>query len=158
MKAFTEAYRSTFQTFPDYLKEELLTNIEQIPVAHEENELSDKIFQSLEGTPLVDPYEAYQLLDNDWNQIAGDLEMIQTEGFQATKRVDPRMIIKKKDNKEQEVQDGWTGHILPFSLVQETYFSKELAAIKETEDRLSEITAGYEEALDSLPEEEKEND
>ena len=51
---------------------------------------------------LVDEYEAYQLLDDNWTGIAGDLEMIQTEGFAATKKVDPRMVMKK----DVEVQDG----------------------------------------------------
>ena len=65
-------------------------------------------------------YEAYQLLDDDWTKIAVDLEIIQTEGFEATKRVDPNMVIKKKDGKEQEVQEGWVGRIIPFDLIQDT--------------------------------------
>ena len=43
------------------------------------------------------------MLDDDWTKIAVDLEIIQTEGFEATKRVDPNMVIKKKDGKEQDV-------------------------------------------------------
>lgn len=47
--------------------------------------------------PLVDRYEAYQLLDDDWTKIAVDLEIIQTEGFGATKIVDANMVVKKKE-------------------------------------------------------------
>lgn len=67
-----------------------------------------KIFlNALKNISLIDKYEAYQLLDNEWGKIAVDLEIIQSEGFEATKKVDPNLVIKKKDGKEQEVQEGW---------------------------------------------------
>ena len=68
------------------------------------------------------------------------------------------MIVKKKEGKEQEVQDGWTGHVIPFDLVQQVMLSDSLSALKTIEDRLAEITSEYEEALDELPEEEKDKD
>ena len=75
--------------------------------------------------PLIDKYAAFQLLDDDWTGISIDLEMLQTEGFAATKKVDPNLVIKKKDGKDQEVQEGWVGHIIPFDLVQATLLSTE---------------------------------
>ena len=49
--------------------------------------------------PLLDFYTAYQKLDDLWSadvaSIAADLEMIQTEGKQAIKQVDPFMVLKK---------------------------------------------------------------
>ena len=104
---------------------------------------------------LVDVYEAYQILDNDWNKIAVDLEIIQTEGFSATKQVDPNMIVKKKDGKDQEVQDGWVGHIIPFELAQKKYHAEDLSKLHSYEERLAEILSGYEEALENIPEDEK---
>ena len=82
--------------------------------------------------------------------------MIQTEGFAATRQVDPNMVIKKADGRDQEVQNGWMGHVIPFELVQQAMFAEPVSAIRAMEDRLSEIAAGYEEALDALTEEEKE--
>ena len=129
-----------------------------VNISKEEGVLSDDIFRRLSGIPLVNAYDAYQILDNDWSKIAVDLEIIQTEGFAATKQVDPNMIVKKKDGKDQEVQDGWAGHVLPFELVQAALLSDDLIALKADEDRLAEITAAYEEALESLSEEEKEKE
>ena len=86
------------------------------------------------------------------------MEIIQTEGFEATRQVDANMVIKKKNGKEVEEQDGWIGHIMPFDLVQITYLKEELESLKAKEDRLLEITAQYEEILESLSEEEKELD
>ena len=67
------------------------------------------------------------------------------------------MVIKKKNNKEVEVQDGYVGHILPFELMQKMLLADDYNALRKKEERLIEISAGYEEILDSLTEEQKEN-
>lgn len=84
--------------------------------------------------------------------------MMQTEGFAATKQVDPNIVIKKKDGKDTEAQDGWKGHILPFDLVQQTYLNDDLQALAAKEIRQAEIASTLEEILESLSEEEKEQD
>jgi type I restriction enzyme M protein len=116
------------------------------------------IFNRLENIALIDKYKAYQALDDEWDVIKVDLEIIQTEGFESTKIVDPNMVMKKKNGKDQEVQDGWIGRIMPFDLVQETYLSEELTALKNKENILLEIVSEFEELLDSLSEEEKEEE
>ena len=156
VKEFINRYAQAFDNFDGYLKEQLLSSIESINVSKEESVLSENIFVRLKDVPLVDSYVAYQILDNSWNKVAVDLEIIQTEGFQACKQVDPNMIVKKKDGKEQEVQDGWIGHVIPFELVQKKYLSEQSDALRKAEDRLVEITSRYEEVLDELPEDEKE--
>jgi len=155
VKGFIQNYVSAFDGFDGYLNNELMQAMNGVNISKEEAVLSNEIFHRLAGIPLVDSYEAYQILDDAWNKIAVDLEIVQTEGFNATKLVDPNMIVKKKDGKDQEVQDGWIGHVLPFDLVQSKFFSGELAEIKACEERLGEISSAYEEALDGLPEDEK---
>ncbi|MGI6174113.1 MAG: type I restriction-modification system subunit M [Christensenellales bacterium] len=154
--AFIEGYHRAFDDFEAFLSSELLSGMETLNISKEKAVLSDDIFARLENIPLVDRYGAYQLLDEQWREIAIDLEVIQTEGFAATRQVDPNMVLKKKDGKEQEVQDGWVGHIIPFALVQETMLSANLDALKACEVRLGEIAAEYEGLLDELDEEEKE--
>lgn len=155
---FVSRYEQAFHDFADLLRAELLDNIQTLNIAQEEAVLSDVIFSRLDGIPLVDRYGAYQLLNDEWGRIASDLEIIQTEGFAATKQVDPNMVTKKKGGKEQEVQDGWVGHILPFDLVQKSLLAGDLAALTKLEDRLSEITGEYEILLGELSEEDKEQD
>ena len=158
VKTFVDSYDQSFAGFDDFLKNELLTNTESVKVNSEEPILSEAIFSRIESIPLIDKYDAYQILDDRWNVISVDLEIIQTEGFSANKAVDPNMVIKKVKGKDQEVQEGWVGRIMPFELVQETYLKNELKQIKEKEQRLLEITSGIEELFDSLSEEEKEED
>lgn len=156
--SFEENYRAAFYDFDKYLSDELIGKMTTLNISKEETTLSSNIFERLQDIPLVDKYEGYQLLDDDWTKIAVDLEIIQTEGFEATKRVDPNMVIKKKDGKEQEVQEGWVGRIIPFDLIQDTLLADDKATLKTKENRLSEITSEYEELFDLLTEEEKECD
>ena len=66
------------------------------------------------------------------------------------RKVDPNMVIKKKDGKETEVQDGWIGHVLPFELVQSHILTAEVAKIDSMEMRLSAISSSCSELIDSL--------
>ncbi|MFW2236440.1 type I restriction-modification system subunit M [Aliarcobacter butzleri] len=158
VRAFIKNFSLSFDDFNSFLKTELLEQLLTLKIQKEQTILGNDIFKRLENIPLIDKYEAYQLLDDNWQSIATDLEIIQTEGFEATKQVDANMVIKKKNGKDTEVQEGWIGHIMPFDLVQETYLKDELEALKAKEDRLLEIIAQYEEILESLSEDEKEED
>lgn len=160
--ADTEAFESKFKTefgdFAEYLRQKLITDMEHIPVSKEENTIATELFKRLSDVPLVDPYEAYQILDQNWAKIAVDLEIIQTEGAKSITVVDPNMVVKKKDNKETEVQEGWIGRILPFELVQKELLSDDVTALKSAEDRLAAITSDFDSLLEELPEDEKSKD
>ena len=155
VKDFSNKYKSAFNGFDSYLNSELVDSMDSVLVAREENVIAGEIFDRLKEVPLVDKYEAYQILDDKWQTISTDLEMIQTEGRQAIKQVDANMVIKKKDGKEVEVQDGWIGHILPFDLVQKMYLSDKLDEIKEKENELNSILSQYEEIIDTISEEDR---
>lgn len=158
VKRFQQQFASAFDDFDSYLYEELIGKMSELNISKTEATLSTEIFGRLSSIPLVDRYIAYQFLDDEWTKIAVDLEIIQTEGFEATKKVNPNMIVKKKDGKEQEVQEGWVGQIIPFDLIQTTILKEDKAVLEDKESRLTEIAAEYEELLDSLTEEEKEGD
>jgi type I restriction enzyme M protein len=66
------------------------------------------------------------------------------------------MVVKKKNGKDIEVQDGYQGRVLPFELVQQTLLQTETAALTQQQNRLAQITAELQELLDSLSEDEKE--
>lgn len=156
--SFLSRFEAAFQDFSEVLQAELLEKMQTLNIAQEEAVLSEAIFSRLSGIPLIDRYGAYQLLDEEWGRIAVDLEIIQTEGFAATKQVDPNMVSKKKDGKDQEVQEGWAGHVIPFALAQEAFLPDALAALAGLETRLSEISGEYETLLEELSEEDKEQD
>ena len=153
--SFKKRFAAAFDGFEDDLYDRLVEKILTVQIASEENSISDDIFSRLNDIPLVDKYTAYQALDDNWKQISIDLEVIHSEGLSALTQVDPNMVIKKKDNKEVEVQDGWCGHILPFELVQKVHFSAELEKIAQAEQSLSQTESGLEELIELIPDEDK---
>ena len=157
VKAFLASFDHAFADFDTTLKSRLIEQMLTLSIAKEKSMLSAGIFSRLQPIALIDRYAAYQLLDDGWQGISADLEMLQTEGFEASKHVDANMVVKKLKGKDTEVQDGWKGHILPFELVQQVHLAGELQSILDKENRLAEIAAQYEELLDCLSEEIKES-
>lgn len=155
---FKNEFKLAFNGFDSFLYDTLIGGMETITIAKAETVIADDIFRRMEGLPLVDEYEAYQILDDNWKTISTDLEMIQTEGKEAIIKVDPNMVTKKKDGKESEVQDGFVGHIIPFELVKQTYLKEYLEQISDIENQLSGIQSKYEEFIEAIPEDEKSGD
>ena len=158
VNTFVDKFKSNFATLNTMLKSELIDKMQDINVNAEEEIIAKDIFSRLKDMPLIDKYKAYQMLHDEWVKISLDLETIQKEGLEAINQVDPNIVIKKKDGKESEVQEGWVGHIIPFDLVQNTLLQTETNVIKAQENRLSEIESKYEEILDSMTEDEKGED
>lgn len=154
-------FAQNFADFTTSLETLLIEPMETLNISQTQQQLAELIREKVQAMPLLDFYTAYQKLDDLWRAdvagIAADLEMIQTEGKQAIKQVDPFMVLKKdnKTKKEAEVQDGWVGHILPFELVQAVKLPQELANLKAKETRLAEIAAEMQSILENLSEEEK---
>ncbi|MDD2742982.1 MAG: type I restriction-modification system subunit M [Rhodocyclaceae bacterium] len=158
VKQFSQTFSAAFADFNPWLRGALLDQMLTLQIPQQEALISAALFARLAPLPLIDKYHAYQILDDHWQAIAIDLEILQTEGFDASRAVDPNFVTKKKDGKDAEVQEGWKGRILPFELVQMTHHKIELDALRGKEARLSEITTSLEEIFESLSEEEKAND
>ena len=158
---FNEDFNRAFDGFKPWLHSELIGKMLTLQVPRQEAVICDQLFARLAqvGTvPLIDKYQAYQILDDHWQPIAVDLEILQTEGFGATRVVDPNFVVKKKDGKDVEVQDGWKGRILPFGLAQLAHHKAELDALRKKEAELAEVVAQLEELLEGFSDEDKAKD
>lgn len=154
---YMNKFNCCFSGIASYLYNRLIINMKDINITQEEEIIANYIFERIEAISLINKYDAYQLLDNEWQKIAIDLEIIQTEGFDSTKIVDPNIVTKKKDKKEVEVQEGWIGRIIPFELIQKTILLSDRNEIINIENRLQEIINTYTEIFESLDEEDIEN-
>jgi len=152
VQQFAKQYNDAFSSFASYLEDTLITPMASLNIQQTQNAISDELFHRLQPFPLVDDYQAYQFFSQDWEHIATDLEIIQTEGFQAVKLVDPRMVVKNN----AEVQDGWMGHVLPFELVQNTLLTDDVKQIEDLEHRLESYPIFYDDIIENLTPEEKE--
>ncbi|MDC9623152.1 type I restriction-modification system subunit M [Xenorhabdus sp. XENO-7] len=156
VQQFMATYQKAFSDFEAYLTKSLIKELLQVKPSRQQDIISEEIFRRLEGIALIDKYDAYQLLDDQWQQLSADLEMIQTEGMNTCKVVEPNMVTKKQKGKDVQVQDGWFGRIFPFALVEKTYFAKDLAKIQVMAERLQSIESKVQEIFDSLSEDDKE--
>lgn len=156
VRAFRDVFTKAVCDFPDYLSKELLDGMMKLSVVQEADRIAADLFRRLEDVPLVNPYDAYQHLAECWVQTANDLEMIQQEGFEAVRLVDPNMVLKKKDGKEQPVQDGWVGHIIPFDLVQRTLLADETKKIADKEHELEDAGSRLLSLMDEMDDDDKE--
>lgn len=152
VKDFISSHRAAFAGFDTYLDGQLIEKMMELNISQAEDDITQNIFGRVAPLPLLDKYQAYQLLDNQWGGIATDLEILQTEGFAAAKQVDPNMVFKKKGDTEEEVQNGWTGHVIPFELVQTTLLREDYDALRAKEARLDEIAAELTELIESMDE------
>lgn len=157
VKEFETRFSHAFDGMDRMMEEDLISSMETIPVAGEEEKLAEEIFSRLKDMPLIDPYEAYQILDDAWKGIAADLETIQTEGKDVICQVLPHMVTKKKKGKDTAVQEGWTSRIIPFALLQHTFLAEDLKNIEEKEKRIREIQDRYASFIEEMPEEDKES-
>jgi type I restriction enzyme M protein len=157
IQAFFAAFSESFAAFDAYLNNELIGKMDRLSISRHENIISGDIFSRLMPIPLIDKYQAYQALNDEWAKISVDLEIIQTEGFEAVKAVDPNMVAKKKGDVEYEVQEGWAGRVIPFDLAQSTLLISEADALRQKESRIAEVAANLEETFESLTEEDKED-
>ncbi|MBU6257474.1 MAG: type I restriction-modification system subunit M [Burkholderiales bacterium] len=158
---FNDTFARAFDGFRPWLHRELIGKMLTLQVPRQEALICEELFARLAkvGTvPLIDKYQAYQVLDDHWQPISVDLEILQTEGFAATRVVDPNYVVKKKDGKDVEVQEGWKGRVLPFDLVQLAHHKMELDALRKKETELDEVAALLDELLDSFSDEDQAKD
>jgi len=152
--SFNARFSDAFSDFGDYLKGRLMTDMASVNTAREPDELGGELYRRLESVPLIDRYASYQSLIDCWETIAGDLELIQSEGNKVIREVEPNKVMVKNGDEELEVQKGWRGRIMPFDLVQTVLLPDYLAKVSELQKQLAE-TVG---ALTSLMEETGEDD
>lgn len=155
VQRFLQRYENAIAGVPAQLRTRLVERVREVDAVSEEDVFSQVIDDAIADVPLVDRYDAYQALDDAWNAISIDLEIIQTEGFAAVRAVDPNMVVKKKGGKDVEVQEGWTGRVLPFELVQEWLLADDLSVLAAQDTRVEEIDQELSELLENLEEEDK---
>ena len=138
-KKFKETFKNDLVDFEKYLENNLLANKLNIKINSEEKILSDLMFEKLNRYNLVDNYKAYQILDDNWNTISSDLEIIQTEGLDAVRTYD-------EDHS-----------IISLDLIQNYKLKDKLDTLESNINKLTDITANYENILDELSEENKQD-
>ena len=151
VKQFEEKYNDTLADFPTYLYDALISPMLTLHIQQTEEAISNELFARLHRIPLIDVYAAYQWFSDEWKKVSADLEILQTEGWSSVRQIDPHMVIKNNE----EVQDGWEGHLLPFEIVQNVYLYEELESINTMSGRMDEIEERLAQIIDNFTPEER---
>ena len=170
VKALEDHFYKVTESIPVFLKKELIENMLTLNIAKEEAVITNELFRIVEPTPIVDKYLAYEMLDKRWSDreadnrdvwtnISTDLEIIQTEGREAIRKVDPFYVTKKdSDGNEYEDQDGYTGHILPFRLVASELLADDFVAVMKKNEEVRHLTESFEDLPNNFDELELKSD
>lgn len=132
--ALADTLNAALGGFPESLETNLIDNAMAVPVNTAEDGIKADLFARLAPVPLVNEYQGYQLLHEKWLTIANDLTILQTEGWDAMRVVDPVMEWKTKDKKKVEVQTGWEGRVATFEVIRDLY-------LPELRDQVDDLTA-----------------
>lgn len=151
VQKFIARFNEIFKGFEEMLHIRLINHVEHVVDVAENDAITTDLFRRIDQIPLIDKYQAYQILADNWQGIMGDIEIIQTEGFAACNVVESKTkMVKDKSGFDQEIPDGLKGRIIPFELVQHTKFQSDLDAIADLQDRLEAIEGELENMRDEL--------
>ena len=151
---FWNQYFEAFQDFAQWMGDILVYHMMEVKEMEAHDKIAAEIFRRMEHVPIVDPYDIYQMFSDQWPIIINDIEVIQTEGIDAVRTVEPAMKLVKKGDEEIEVEDGMKGRVIPFEMVQDEMFREELWSIHKKENRVEAIASEVEEIRDNFTEDE----
>ena len=154
MDAYWSQIVEAFKDFVPWMEDILIDRMMEVKEMEAHDRIAAEIFRRMENVPIIDPYDIYQMFSDQWPVIVNDIEVLQMEGLDAARTVEPAMKLVKKGDEEIEVEDGMKGRILPFLLVQEEEFCYELNLIDEKVRRLEEIASEIGEIRDGFTEDE----
>ncbi len=145
--AYLNNYQQCFGTLRQVLYSRLVDHVETVKEMEAQDLISAHILARAERMPIIDKYHAYQILADKWQEIIGDIEIIQSEGVAACNVVEPKYkMAKDKDGLETEVPDGVKGRIFPFEMIQKVYFAKQLEAL----ERLNNDLQSHDDELNTI--------
>lgn len=152
IKNFINNHKSRFSYLHNYLEDELLKNTESLHINSEESKIAESIRTHIASDNLIDYYDCFEALDNEWDNIASDLEIVKEQGFAAARCIDEVKVLKKdsKTKKLEEKVIGYDGRLIPFALIQKTYFETDLEKVNSLQNESDSLNSEKDELLDSF--------
>jgi len=153
--ALADTMNTALDGFAESLEADLIDNAMAVPVNTAEDAIKADLFARLTPVPLVNEYQGYQLLHEKWLTIANDLTILQTEGWEAIRVIDPVMEWKTKNKKKVEVQTGWEGRVATFEVIRDLYLPELRNQVGDLTDERDSIDAELTALIEGLSEEDK---
>ena len=151
IKKFVASHIRKFSYLRNFLDQLLFSNPEELHISSLEMKIAEKIRETLDDD-LIDYYDCFEVLDNAWQVILLDLEIVKNQGFEAARAVDTIKVLKKDSKTKTLVEKdaGNDGRLIPFSIIQKLYYKDESIEVERLDSELSSLTAEKDELLDSI--------
>ncbi len=158
VKKFISDHKNRFSYLFDYLENKFFANIESLHINSEEAKIANSIKEHLTEDYLIDYYDCFEALDNVYQNMIGDLEIVKEQGFGAARIIDEVKVLKKdtKTKKLEEKVVGYDGRLIPFSLIQKVYFDDSLIKVTSFTNDLSSLESEKSDLLSSIDPNDKE--
>ena len=154
-EALADTLNAALDGFAESSETVLIDGAMAVPVNTAEDGIKADLFTRLAPVPLVNEYQGYQLLHEKWLVIANDLTILQTEGWDAMRVIDPVMEWKTKDKKKVEVQTGWEGRVATFEIIRELYLPELRNQVSGLTDERDSVEVELAALIEGLSEEDK---
>lgn len=154
IEQFNLQYQEAFSDYGDFLKNQLIDSLDDVHTSREMVVLSDDLYRRLQELPLLDRYACFQSLNDTWEAVSPDIDLIQTEGRDVIRQIEENMVLDTSGEEAVELQKGWKGRIMPFDLVQKTLLPDTVEKLQTLQNRIAEIST----ELSSIVEEATEED
>lgn len=157
VQTFIKNHNDNFAFLKSYLTNELVQEPSNVDISTEEGKIASKLRERIPDGELIEYYNAYEVLSDNWSVISLDLETIKKESLLSAKAIDDVVTFKKnKTTKELEEKPiGEEGRVIPFSLIQQEYFSTEADEVEKLNNKTSELSSAIDELLSSIDPEDK---
>jgi len=157
VKEFINDHKNKYSYLRKYLEKELLDDPKNIHLSSEENKIAQTLRDKLSGEDLIDYYDCFEALDNQWQNISLDLELVKENGLEIAKEIDEIKVLKKdsKTKKLEEKPVGFDGKLIPYSLIQSVYYFNEANEVEDIENELANCTSQKDELFESIDPDDK---
>lgn len=155
--AFINSHNNRFSYLKPYLENEFLSNPANIHLSSLEMKIAASIKEKIDDNGLIDYYDCFEALDNVWQEILLDLETVKTQGFAAAREIDDIKVLKK-DSKTKRLEEkviGVDGRLIPFTMIQNLYFSDLADEVSALDMEISALANEKDELLDSIEPDDK---
>lgn len=150
--SYVSEYAKNFSYLKEYLETELFSDSKKLHLSSLEMQIANTIRKKIKDNSLIDYYDCFEILDNFWQGIVSDLEIVKEQGFEAAREIDEIKVLKK-DSKTKKLEEkivGIDGRLIPFTMIQQLYFKDLSDTAENLRNELSNLTSEKDELLESI--------
>ncbi|MBO6215666.1 MAG: type I restriction-modification system subunit M, partial [Lachnospiraceae bacterium] len=149
---FIDDHKERFSYLKSSLEDELLRDAAEINMSAAEMRIAGTLREHLKEKDLINYYDCFEILDDNWQNIAPDIDIIKEQGIEAAHEIDGVKILKKDSKTKRLVEKviGNDGRIIPFEMIQKEYFRDLQEDCDKLHNELSELEAEKESLLESI--------